>query len=278
MGGRTRRTGRLAPTPSGRLHLGNALSFGVAWLSARQAGAHLVLRIEDVDTTRARPALEAAIRDDLRWLGLSWDEETPRQSQRHYGPWLDRLDTYRCICTRKLLAQRPCPCGEADHPDGAVRWRRPDGAVAFLDRRWGLQLVDPSEHGDPVLVRRDGVANYLLAVVVDDLRDGVTEVVRGADLLPFTAIQVRLWEALGAVPPTWLHAPLLLGPDGRKLSKSHQSTEVAALRAGGWTPQAVWRLLLPFVGIRGVETLAEAVPHFAPTAGEQGPIVLDTAD
>lgn len=269
------KAGRLAPTPSGRLHLGNVASFAAAWLSARQAGARLLLRIEDIDTTRARVGLEQAIRDDLAWLGLHHDEELPRQSDRTYVPWLDGLDTYRCVCTRRELATRPCPCGHAAHVEGAVRWRLPSGTVPFHDRRHGPQHVDPTPHGDPVLVRRDGVVTYLFAVVVDDLRDGVTEVVRGADLLDFTAVQIRLWEALGATPPSWLHAPLLLGADGRKLSKSHASTEVAALRARGVSPEAIWRYVLPFLGATGASSLDEALPRFDPTAGALGPVTVD---
>jgi len=269
--------GRLAPTPSGRLHLGNALAFAGAWLSARAAGGRLLLRIEDVDTTRARPGLEAAIRQDLAWLGLDVDEETPRQSGRDYLPWLEQLDTFRCTCTRKLLRQRPCPCADAGHLQGAVRWRRPVGPVRFTDRRMGLQFVDPSDQGNPVLVRRDGIATYLLAVVVDDLRDGVTEVVRGADLLEYSAVQIQLWEALGATPPTWLHTPLLLGSDGRKLSKSHGSTEIAAMRDAGQSPEQVWRQVLPLLGLGHATSLPEAIDAFDPVAGERGPVVMNTA-
>jgi len=272
--------GRLAPTPSGRVHLGNALSFAMAWLSSRASGAELVLRIEDVDTTRARPDLVAAIREDLAWLGLGYDRELPAQSVRTYAPFLEGLDTFHCLCTRSLLKLRPCSCGEHDIDHGAVRWRMPPGVVDFVDRRLGAQRFDPASHGQPVLVRRDGIATYLLAVVVDDLRDGVTEVVRGADLLSFTAVQIRLWQALGATPPTWLHAPLLLGPDGRKLSKSHGSTEIASLRQQGHQPHDVWTRLLPLLGFPRARSLTEALDvcgtrGFDPTAGEPGPVVLD---
>ncbi len=269
--------GRLAPTPSGRLHLGNALSFAAAWLSARQGGGEVLLRIEDVDRTRARAELEASIRDDLAWLGLTCDDEVPRQSERDYTSFVEALDTYRCTCTRRQLAERPCTCGAVAHPVGALRWRRPGGSVRFVDRRFGPCHVDPSPHGDPVLIRRDGIATYLLAVVVDDLRDGVTEVVRGADLLEFTAIQIQLWRALGATPPTWLHAPLLVGSDGRKLSKSHASTEVAALRRTGVKPGQIWQLLLPLLGIEGHDQLADAIGAFRCTAGTLGPTEIDEA-
>ncbi len=270
--------GRLAPTPSGRLHLGNALSFGMAWLSVRSQRGRLLLRMEDVDRDRARPDVEAAIREDLAWLGLDWDEETPRQRTRDYAPELARLDTYFCACSRADLAANggvyPGTCRDAGHASGAVRWRLPAGEVSFVDRRWGPRTIDPvARFGDPVLRRRDGLYTYTLAVVADDLRDGVTEVVRGADLLDYTAVQIPLWRALGAEPPTWLHAPLLLGPDGRKLSKSHGSTEIAALRAAGETPAAIWGRLLPIVGLPAVH-VSRATPAFVPDAGAPGPVTL----
>lgn len=268
--------GRLAPTPSGRLHLGNALAFGTAWLSVRAAGGRLLLRIEDVDRQRARPVVEAAIRDDLRWLGLGWDAETPPQRDRRYGPWLDALSgqTYRCRCTRRELAARRCPCAEAGHADGAVRFRVPPGPIDVVDRRFGVRRVEPATFDDPVLQARDGACTYTLAVVVDDLSDGVTEVVRGADLLEFSAVQIQLWRAFDATPPTFLHAPLLLGPDGKKLSKSHGSTEISALRAAGSTPHDVWRRILPYIGLEGYDHVEQAVGAFRPTGGGLGPFTV----
>lgn len=271
-------TGRLAPTPSGRLHLGNACAYAAAWLSARAAGGRLLLRIEDIDVTRARDELADGLRRDLDWLGLRWDAEVPRQSTRDYAPWLERLGdrVYRCVCTRARLGGGPYPgtCRHAGHTDGAWRFRLPPGEVHVADRRFGDRDVDPNAFGDPVLRRRDGVWAYNLAVVVDDVRDGVTEVVRGADLLDFTAVQIRLWQAFGAAPPTWLHAPLVLGPDGRKLSKSHGSLGVAALRDAGWSPERVWAAVLPWLGLDGVARLDDAARRFSPGAGPRGPIRL----
>lgn len=238
-------TGRLAPTPSGHLHLGNALAFGAAWLSARNAGGRVLLRVEDLDRGRARDAVAQSQREDLRWLGLAWDEEVPPQSTRVYS--VEGLDVYRCDCNRARRLARECRCRETHRLVGAWRFRTPPGAVAFVDRACGPQRVVPED--DPVLMRPDGEAAYPLAVVVDDARDGVTEVVRGGDLLEATAVQVRLYEALGRPVPTWLHVPVLLGPDGKKLSKSHGSTELRALRAEGWTPERVWDTLLPVLGI-----------------------------
>ncbi len=264
-------SGRLAPTPSGSLHVGNALAFALAWLSARRAGRPLLLRMEDVDTTRSRQSLIDGIHRDLQWLGLTTDRETPAQSTRDYRAWLEQLDTYRCACTRKLLAQRGCPCRDAGHDEGSIRWRLPPGHVGFQDRRMGRVDVDPARFGDPVLVRRDGVVAYTLAVVVDDLTDGVTEVVRGADLVEYTAVQIRLWEAFGATPPTWLHGPLLLSADGRKLSKSTGSTSVASWRELGFSPADLWTQLLPILGLEG-GSLANALPHFEPTGGTLTPM------
>ncbi len=262
--------GRLAPTPSGHLHLGNALAFGAAFLSARAAHGRLLLRIEDLDRGRARPDVAAAQRDDLLWLGLAWDAETPPQSQRTYAT--DGIPTYRCPCSRAVRLARACHCRAADPPrsDGAWRFRTPPGAVRFVDRALGPQELVPEE--DPILVRADGEAAYPLAVVVDDARDGVTEVVRGADLLEATATQLRLHEALGLRPPSYLHVPLLLGEDRRKLSKSHGSTELRALRAAGWTADDVWATLLPLLGLPpGPLATARLVPERIP----RGPCVVD---
>jgi glutamyl-tRNA synthetase len=245
--------GRLAPTPSGHLHLGNALAFGAAWLSARQAGGRLLLRIEDVDRGRSRADVAEGQREDLRWLGLEWDEEVPPQSARTYP--LDGIPTYRCPCTRATRKALGCRCRHLAHDRGAWRFRAPPGLVSFEDRAHGLQAFQAES--DPILVRADGEAAYPLAVVLDDHRDGVTEVVRGGDLLAVTATQVALYAALGWSPPTWLHVAILLGPDGRKLSKSHGSTEIRALRAAGWGPERVWATLLPLLGCQG-ERLVDA--------------------
>jgi len=274
--------GRLAPTPSGHLHLGNVVAFGAAWLSVRARGGELLLRVEDVDQTRARPEIEAGQRDDLRWLGLNWDHETTPQRDRDYSPWLSKLDErdliYRCTCSRKALSatagRYPGTCRDARHTEGARRFRLPDGSVTFVDRRFGRRCVDPSRIGDPVLERRDGTASYNLAVVVDDLVDGVTEVVRGADLLDVTAVQIRLWEALSATPPSFLHAPLVTDAQGWKLSKSHGATAVGALRAAGVDRATVWRTVLPWLGIEGISDIEEAAARFDAARGPQGPIVI----
>jgi len=256
--------GRLAPTPSGHLHLGNALAFGAAWLSARGAGGRVLLRIEDIDRGRSREEIAQAQRDDLRWLGLDWDEETPAQSTRRYP--LDGLRTYRCDCTRRDRKARPCPHRATEAAGGAVRFHSQRVPVLFVDRVHGVQVHTPAE--DPLLVRADGEPGYPLAVVLDDHRDGVTEVVRGGDLLVPTAVQAELFRALRLSEPTWLHTPVLYGEDGRKLGKSHGSTELRALRAAGWSAARVWQTLLPLLGIEA-DALGEAVldPEAVPRVG-----------
>lgn len=239
--------GRFAPTPSGHLHLGNALAFGAAWLSARNAGGRVLLRVEDLDRGRAREEIARAQREDLRWLGLDWDEEVPPQSARAYS--LEGLPVYRCICSRAARLAGGCACAAAGHETGVWRFRAPQAEVAFVDRVRGPLVLPVGE--DPILQRADGEAAYPLAVVVDDARDGVTEVVRGADLLEATPVQILLHEALGLRPPTYLHVPVLLGPDGRKLSKSHGSTELRALRAAGVSAAEIWERLLPLLGCEG---------------------------
>jgi glutamyl-tRNA synthetase len=277
-------TGRLAPTPSGLLHLGNVCAFAAAWLSARAGGGRLLLRIEDVDRERSRPDVEQALRDDLAWLGLTWDEETPRQSARRYDEALRRLATrtYHCRCTRAMResptpAGAGCPgdCATRGYDEGAIRFRLDPAAMAFVDRRWGQQRVAPRAFGDPILVRRDGQVSYNLAVVADDVADGVDEVVRGSDLLEYTAVQIQLWTALGAPPPSWLHTPLILGRDGRKLSKSHGSAHVGARRAAGAAPHDVWTQVLPWLGVEGARSLEDARGRWVPAAGPRGPITID---
>lgn len=266
----SRPVGRLAPTPSGELHLGNALAFVAAWLSARSAGGGLLLRVEDLDRGRARESVARSQRADLRWLGLDWDEEVPPQSLRRYP--LDGLPTFRCDCTRAMRLAGTCRCRDAGHSRGAWRFRSPRETVCFVDRARGPQVFLPEE--DPILVRADGEAAYPLAVVVDDARDGVTEVVRGADLLEATAVQVLLYRHLGRSPPSWLHVPLLLGEDGKKLSKSQGSTELGALRAAGWTPDRVWALLLPLLGMPGDRPDPS---RFDPARVAPGPFTVDRA-
>ena len=288
--------GRLAPTPSGRLHLGNVCAAGAAWLSVRQRGGRLRLRIEDIDAGRARRDIADAIRADLAWLGLSCDDETPPQSQRDYAPALARLatHTYRCACTRAASRDTgeglPGHSGDARRPGcvggcrtrglqaGAVRFALPRGVETIVDRARGRTDVDLAALADPVLQRRDGCVTYTLAVVADDIADGVTEVARGADLADQSAAQAVLWRALGAEPPAWLHAPLILGGDGKKLSKSHHAAAVGDLRELGWSAADVWRVVLPWLGLTppagatdGLAILHHAISAFDAARIPRGP-------
>ena len=276
--------GRLAPTPSGRLHLGNVCAAGAAWLSVRQAGGRLRLRIEDIDIGRARGDIADAIRVDLAWLGLTCDDETAPQSQRDYAPALARLapHTYRCGCTRAASrdAGGACVggCRTRGLGDGAVRFALPHGVETIVDRARGRTDVDLATLPDPVLRRRDGCCTYTLAVVADDIADGVTEVARGADLAEQSAVQAVLWRALGADPPAWLHAPLILGADGKKLSKSHDAAAVGDLRELGWSAADVWRIVLPWLGVTppastidAAAMLHDALPAFDAARMPRGP-------
>lgn len=245
--------GRLAPTPSGDLHLGNIVAFAAAWLSVRSVGGTLLLRMEDVDRSRSRREVEDRQREDLEWLGLTWDRETLPQRDRDYPAWLQLLDTcYFCKCTRRTIAAggnlHPLSCRSEGHTDGAIRFPMPDADVPFVDRVHGARSIRPLSFGDPVLRRRDGVFTYSLAVVADDIADGVTEVVRGADLLDYTAVQSVLWSAFGATPPTWLHSPLVNGPDGRKLAKSYDAVGIRALREAGVAREQILATVLRWLG------------------------------
>ncbi len=263
--------GRHAPTPSGHLHLGNALAFGAAWLSARSQGGRVLLRIEDLDRGRARTEIAEAQRADLQWLGLGWDAETVPQSARAYP--LVGLPVYRCDCSRKMRLSGACQCRANPASEGTWRFACPPGPVDFIDRAQGPQQFAPG--ADPIVRRRHGEAAYPLAVVMDDARDGVTEVVRGADLLAATAVQIRIAEALGLPLPSFLHVPMLLGEDGRKLSKSHGSTELRSLRRAGWTAEDVWTVLLPLLGLE-CSSLAAAVMAFSAEQIPAGPFTVDS--
>jgi len=278
-------TGRLAPTPSGRLHLGNVCAAGAAWLSIRQRQGRLLFRLEDVDAGRARRDVADAIRADLDWLGLDCDVETPAQSARDYAPALARLApwTYRCACTRAASrdAGGACVAGCADRGliEGAIRFRLPSTSEPVEDLALGRGTVDLARTADPVLQRRDGCGTYALAVVADDIADGVTEVARGADLADQCAVQAVLWRALGAAPPVWLHAPLILGGDGKKLSKSHRAAAVGDLRDAGWSAGDVWRVVLPWLGLTplpgatdGRALLHHALAAFDPARILRGPV------
>ena len=253
--------GRFAPSPTGVLHLGNLRTALASWLSARAAGGRWILRMEDVDGPRCHRDLGEGQLRDLSLLGLASDGPVFWQSDRSaiYQDALVRLHgagrLYSCSCTRKdlqLLASaphaedglRPYPgrCRERawEGFNRALRLHLPEGSVAWEDHLLGPQCDDPAKlTGDPLLFRRDGCFAYHLAVVVDDGEQGVTEVVRGADLRPVTATQIRLQEALGLPRPAYAHLGMVMGPDGSRLGKRASAMGLKALAARGIPPEAV---------------------------------------
>lgn len=248
--------GRFAPSPTGPLHVGNLRTALASWLSVKSRGGQWLVRIEDVDTARCRPAWADQQLRDLDALGLVSDLPVVRQSERghRYQAALDALARqsrlYRCRCSRKdlqLLASAPhgdeglrpyagrCRAAKAEgFVTDALRAELPPGAVEWDDLLLGVQSEDPARTtGDPVLHRRDGCFAYHLAVVVDDGEQGVTEVVRGADLREVTATQIRLQELLGYARPAYAHLGLVTGPDGARLGKRQGAASLASLRERG---------------------------------------------
>ncbi len=290
--------GRFAPTPSGRMHLGNLLAALLAWLDARSAGGELVLRIEDLDTQRTSPELAAQLMDDLRWLGLDWDEGglTPEymQSRRtaRYEEAFRVLEerglVYPCYCTRSERMAATAP----HRDDGAVvysgkcfsltereraalerqgrrpawRVRCPHQVVALEDGNCGPYAENLARDcGDFIVRRSDGVFAYQLAVVVDDALMGVNHVVRGRDLLCSAPRQAWLHEVLGYRPPRFFHTPLLLAPDGRRLAKRDRDLDMGALRAR-YGPEELTGLLAFYAGLTDRPekvTAQELVPQFS---------------
>ena len=245
--------GRFAPTPSGRMHLGNVFAALIAWLSVRSRGGQMVLRMEDLDTQRTSTEFAEILRSDLAWLGLDYDWEQHPQSQRSktYDRYFDRLREmgllYPCYCTRSQLHGVNAPhlsdgtyvypgtCRNlAEPPKGRLpSWRVmvPDNVWTVEDKVQGhYELNLATECGDMVVRRADGVYVYQLAVTVDDGEAGVTEVVRGMDLLSSAPRQMYLQELLGFSHPEYGHVPMLLAPDGRRLSKRDRDLDLGELR------------------------------------------------
>lgn len=229
-------TGRFAPTPSGYLHFGSLVAALASYLDARAAGGRWLLRMEDLDPPREMPGAQKAILQALEAYGFEWDGEMVRQSERLdvYNEVIARLwqdgHAYACICSRKQLQPfaglYPGFCREAGRAtdDAAIRLRVPEREIAFNDRVQGEFRQNLSrEVGDFVIRRRDGLIAYQLAVVLDDAWQGVTDIVRGADLLDSTPRQLYLQTLLGLPQPRYLHVPLIIQPDGHKLGKSYRS-------------------------------------------------------
>jgi glutamyl-tRNA synthetase len=264
-----RAVGRLAPSPTGAQHVGNARTYLIAWLHARKQGGRVVLRVEDIDSPRVKPGAAEQALDDLRWLGLDWDGQPVVQTRRLplYEEALARLQEreliYPCTCTRTDI-ERAASAPHAEH-EGPVypgtcasrkvgeapalgthcwRFRVPEQTPAFIDGFRGRCEVDLRQAGgDFVVWKATGTPAYQLAVVVDDADQGVTEVVRGDDLVPSTPRQLLLYEALGRAPPRFVHVPLVVGGDGRRLAKRHGDTRLSALREAGVSPGMLRGLL-----------------------------------
>ncbi len=265
------RTTRLAPSPTGALHLGNARTFLVNWLMARQAGWRIVLRIEDLDGPRIKAGADQQAMDDLRWLGVDWDDG-PIWQRSDLTPYIAALETlsdhgltYLCTCTRREIEQAqsaphgdehelryPGTCRRADvnAENACTRLVVPDEVIAFTDGLRGPQQVNVQQQvGDFIIATKAGLPAYQLAVVVDDARQGVTDVVRGDDLLASTARQILIYRALRLAPlPRWWHLPLVVGPDGRRLAKRHGDTRLMWYREQGVPAERIVGLLAWWCG------------------------------
>ncbi len=309
--------GRLAPSPTGALHLGNARTFLIAWLSVRSRGGTLVLRMEDLDHPKNKPGAAAAALEDLRWLGFDWDEGpdvggpcapyTQTERTRRYAAALERLRgqglAYPCVCSRRdvetglsaphtedgLFYPGTCRGRFADYesarlalPAGrwpAWRFRVGEGeTVGFADGFHGpYEQVVSALSGDFVLARDARGAGYMLAVVVDDAAMGITEVIRGDDLLPATPRQLLLYRALGLTPPLFTHVPLVVSEDGRRLAKRHGDTRIRALREDGRTAETIIGLLAWWCGWAAWGerlSLRDVLPRFDLRALPRAPAVL----
>lgn len=273
-------TTRLAPSPTGALHLGNARTFLINWALARQHGWRILLRIEDLDTPRIKPGVIDQTINTLTWLGLNWHEQTPLQSA-DMAPYADAMTrlahaglVYPCTLTRAQIESAASAPNEGDHEqrfaaalrpeaftpgqprpfdDRTTNWRLAvePGVVRFEDRIAGTQIHNVAgDVGDFVVWTKRGQPSYQLAVVIDDAAGGITDVVRGDDLLASTARQILLSRALGLEGlPTFWHLPLVRGEDGRRLAKRHGDTRIEHYRAHGVPPERVVGLMAWWSGV-----------------------------
>ncbi len=298
--------GRLAPSPTGSQHLGNARTYLIAWLSIRSRGGRVVLRIEDIDSPRVKKGAADQALADLRWLGLDWDDGPIVQTSRLscYEAAFERLKeqelVYPCTCSRSDV-ERSASAPHLEHEGpaypGTCSGRRGADAADLAGKPFAWRCRVPSETtvftdgfrgpteiclrkvgGDFVVWKSAGTPAYQLAVVVDDAARGITEVVRGDDLVPSTPRQLLLYRALGLRPPRFVHVPLVVAPDGRRLAKRHGDTRLASLRAAGVKPEDIVGLLAWSCGWLAVPraiTAAELIPLFDLQAMPRQPFVLE---
>lgn len=296
--------GRLAPSPTGALHLGNVRTFMIAWLSVRSRGGTLRMRIEDIDHPKHKAGSDAEIPDILAWLGFDWDGPIVRQSERTglYSGILNRLKPrlYPCYCSRADIvnaASAPHPGEILRYPgtcrdpaaatpphatDAVPAWRyalNPDETGRFTDRFCGPWTKSADSVTGDFVVARGTFPAYVLAVVADDIAMGMTEVIRGDDILPATTSQAVLYRALGATMPEFCHIPLVVGPDGRRLAKRHGDTRIAAYREAGITPGRILSALARSCGWlkadESVCSLAELLPRYTLGTVPREPFVWD---
>jgi len=305
---------RLAPSPTGALHLGNARTFLVNWLLARRLGWRILLRIEDLDGPRNKPGADRGLIQDLQFLGLDWDQGPLYQSARtrEYQGAIDSLLkrglAYPCVCSRRevdLASSAPhAEDGSAVYPGvcrgrfasmeqaaresgrpPAIRFATPDRDVEFADRFAGSQSLNVARRlGDFVIAKSDGAPAYQLAVVVDDLDAAVTDVVRGDDLLESTFRQILLYHALGFAEriPHYIHLPLVVGPDGRRLAKRHGDTRIALYRDLGVKRSRLLALLAHWCGIHSpdeeIHDPRQLIGRFDLRTISPSPVVFTAAD
>jgi len=300
--------GRLAPSPTGAQHVGNARTYLIAWLSARSRRGRVLLRMEDIDSPRIKPGAADQACEDLKWLGLDWDEGPIVQTERLplYQATLEDLQKreliYPCTCSRSDVERAasaphgegrgineipyPGTCAGRTAADAATlgnkpfawRFRVGPEPVSFQDGYLGLVTLKPHElGGDFVVWKSAGTPAYQLAVAVDDAAMGVTEVIRGDDLVPSTPRQLLLYQALHLTPPAFTHVPLVVGPDGRRLAKRHGDTRLATLRAAGVRPESLLGLLAWSCGwAKSIEpiTAQELLPLFRLSTIPKQPFIL----
>jgi glutamyl-tRNA synthetase len=303
---------RLAPSPTGALHLGNARTFLLNWLLARQRGWKILLRIEDLDGPRIKPGADRQAIEDLRWLGLDWDVGPTYQASRTdvyrrlTEQLLEQRLAYPCACTRReieLAASAPhaedgaavypgtcrgrfrsvAAAREAGGREPAIRFRVPPEPVEWVDDLRGPITCDVDRQlGDFVILKNDGTAAYQLAVVADDAEAGVTHVVRGDDLIDSTPRQILLYRALGWADriPRYFHLPLVVGPDGRRLAKRHGDTRLDYYRKQGLPPARIIALLARWSGMDAGDaaTPADLVRRFDLNKLALAPVTFTAAD